>query len=49
MGNNDSINTVIIHNDDLKIICNDDVITFVIMSNNHVITEVIISNKPLLL
>ena len=38
MGNNDSIITVIIGNNELVIICNNDAITYVMMSNNHVIT-----------
>ena len=50
MGNNGSndllsIITVIIGNDDLVIICNNDVIRNVIMSNNQVITDVIMSKN----
>ena len=41
MSNNGSIITVIIGNNDLAMICNNDVI----MSNNRVITDVIMSNN----
>ena len=47
MGNNGPIITVIIGNtsNELVKICNDSVITDVIISNNCVITDVIIRNK----
>ena len=45
MGNDESIITVIIGNNDLTIISNNDVITYAIMSNNQVITDVIMSNN----
>ena len=48
MGNNDSIITVMIVDNDLVIISNNDVITYVIMSSNHVITDIIMSNNPCL-
>ena len=45
MSNNGDIITVILGDKDLVIICNNDVITDVIMSNNWVITDVIMSNN----
>ena len=45
MGNNRSMITIIIGNNDLVIIGNNDVITDVKMSNNQVITDVIMSNN----
>ena len=45
MGNNGSIITVLIGYNNLAIICNNDVITDVIMSNNWVITDVIMSKN----
>ena len=45
MGNNKSIITEIIGNNDFAILCNNDVITDVKMSNNPVITHIIMSNN----
>ena len=45
MSNNGSINPILIGNNDLVIICNNDVITDVIMSNDRVITDLIMSNN----
>ena len=48
MGNNRSIITVIIGNNDLVIIDNNDVITYVIMSNNVDIITVITGNNVII-
>ena len=48
MGNNRSIITVIIDNNDLVIIDNNDVITYVIMGNNVDIITVITGNNVII-